>query len=47
MNFPRELWAEQEQGGGDLACSFLDVILQVMIFHSLRLLKNESFIYLQ
>lgn len=46
MNFPRELWAKQEQGGGDAVCSSLNVKLWVMIFQSIHLLKNESFIYL-
>lgn len=46
MNFPWELWAEQELGGGDAACSSLDVMLQIMTFQSLSFLKNESFIYL-
>lgn len=46
MNFPWELWAEQELEGGDAACSSLDVMLQIMTFQSLSFLKNESFIYL-
>lgn len=46
MNFPRELRAGKEQGGGDAACSSLYVMLQVMIFQSLSFLRNESFVYL-
>lgn len=46
MNFPWELRAKQEQGGGVAVCSSLNVMLQVMIFQSIPFLKNEWFFYL-